>query len=608
MNIKSFLKNVCLIMFFAGLLVFSSCIQGENEITSAECSNTEIRVYESYQEQGIGFSRQLNVFASNSQSKGLPELTVTASISEYVKVIPLDERNLTYDTIPAQTIEVTIPASSDKSHIYETIFKDNSIVVAPTYSVEIIPVSCDEVITKDDEEIKAESDAFRCDESIVDITVTECEGEYTFSWEAVGNTGLAGYEYQIYGKTINLGGTSPVVFATSDLDFSQEAGVLVKDGVECGLLAISEECNNEVVTGTTGVLTINEALAAGEDLSISLTDADLNQDENTAETTTVTVTTTSNDTETVTLTETGANTGIFEGTLNTALGSAGIENNNTLEVEDDIVVTVTYTDALDATGNELIVTQTVTVANSPGTLGTLTINPTLEAGETLSITLQDADLATDGSATITVTTSLGETENVSLTEDTDGIFIGTLTTLQGSSAGTDNDGFIVIEDGVIVTVTYNDTKDDTGIAATVSENVTATGSTGPPPSSTVNVGGTDYDVSDADYSINTAPNPDEMTITITSAGMIGLDLFAQVILTSDISDAFPTGTYTFNATNQGVSNLSSGSLNDVSTTFDVTGGTVDLTDNLDGTYTIELNLTTTSGTFTGTVIEVVEQF
>ncbi|KAA0955606.1 S-layer homology domain-containing protein [Sporosarcina sp. ANT_H38] len=96
-------------------------------------------------------------------------------------------------------------------------------------------------------------------------------------------------------------------------------------------------------TTVTGKLTVApNAVAVNGTVKVTVTDADLNVDSAKADTVIVTV-----GSANLTLTETGNSTGIFEGTT-AALATAG-------------PVVITYTDAKDATGKELKVTETITV-------------------------------------------------------------------------------------------------------------------------------------------------------------------------------------------------------------------------------------------------------
>ena len=115
-----------------------------------------------------------------------------------------------------------------------------------------------------------------------------------------------------------------------------------------------------------------------------------------------------------------------------------------------------------------------------GNQGRLTITPapTFVVASALQVTVADADLNTNTltaeTQSVTVTTSKGETEVVLLTETglNTGIFTGTLTTVDSSTAGASGDDNVVSADiGTTVSVTYLDTDSDgagTDVALTAS--------------------------------------------------------------------------------------------------------------------------------------------
>ncbi|MDT8316975.1 MAG: DUF11 domain-containing protein [bacterium] len=89
----------------------------------------------------------------------------------------------------------------------------------------------------------------------------------------------------------------------------------------------------------------------GDTIAIRVEDADQNSIASEAQALTVAISTPSGDSETVTLTETGADTGIFTGSIPSS-GAAPSIGDGALQVEAIETVTVTYTDALDASLNE----------------------------------------------------------------------------------------------------------------------------------------------------------------------------------------------------------------------------------------------------------------
>ena len=95
--------------------------------------------------------------------------------------------------------------------------------------------------------------------------------------------------------------------------------------------------------------------------------------------------------------------------------------------------------------------------------GTLTADATSVPGAAFSITISDTDLDTDGGAIETVDVDVvnditSEIETVTLTETgpNTGVFVGSMTTTSGLTAGTDNDGTIVTQGNDTLTVSYID--------------------------------------------------------------------------------------------------------------------------------------------------------
>lgn len=145
------------------------------------------------------------------------------------------------------------------------------------------------------------------------------------------------------------GGASVELFATTGSFAAFDASMrLVGDTANGGLT-----CNS--VVGATGTVTITDSVPGGN-ITVTVTDADLNTNPALVETIVVTVVNdVTGESENVTLTETGPNTGIFAGPLGTIFGvAAGANNDGTLNTQASDTVTVTYDDALDASGADPI--------------------------------------------------------------------------------------------------------------------------------------------------------------------------------------------------------------------------------------------------------------
>ena len=225
-----------------------------------------------------------------------------------------------------------------------------------------------------------------------------------------------------------------------------------------------------VLGGVTGEVTITDTSIPGDTLDIVVTDNDLNLDITSIDIIEVVVVNDqTGETETITLTESGVDTGVFEGTVETIFGDmAGTNDDGTFNTQAGNTVTVTYDDELDNTGNNPApITDVDDVIG--GVTGEVTITETSIPGDTLDIVVTDNDLNQDINSieaieVIVINDETGESEIITLTEtgaDT-GIFEGTVDTVFGDIAGTDNDGIFNTQAGDTVTVTYDDELDTLG--------------------------------------------------------------------------------------------------------------------------------------------------
>ncbi|MDY0781598.1 hypothetical protein [Tenacibaculum sp. IB213877] len=222
-----------------------------------------------------------------------------------------------------------------------------------------------------------------------------------------------------------------------------------------------------ILGGVNGVVVVDETAKVGEDITITVTDVDLNMDITVAEIITVEVTSDKGETETVTLTETGVDTGVFTGTITTVYGAnAGANNDASFNVSTNTVLTTSYTDVLNEQGAEVVINSTTTMLG--GATGTILVEGTANVGDDLTVTVTDADLNTNNSVaetiTVEVTSDKGEIETVTLTEtgiDT-GIFVGVIATVSGANAGVNNDDTLNAENNTVITATYQDMFDANG--------------------------------------------------------------------------------------------------------------------------------------------------
>lgn len=239
-------------------------------------------------------------------------------------------------------------------------------------------------------------------------------------------------------------------------------------------------------TNSTGSIMFVENLAGTGDLTafninsefyVKVTDPDQNTDPSTKQTVTIKATTPTGDTETIVLTETSVNSGVFTGTLHSGLQATPTPENAEIEVVNGTIVTASYIDEKDASGNlnqtrtdtivaNLVVTQTGTiafVADSSGAGNATTVVP----GSSIFVRVDDANLnaspTTIETTQITLTTTSGETETLTLTETgaNTGIFVASLPTSYQPQPITENSN-LEIEQGVTITATYVDALTQTG--------------------------------------------------------------------------------------------------------------------------------------------------
>ena len=122
--------------------------------------------------------------------------------------------------------------------------------------------------------------------------------------------------------------------------------------------------DDTLVTGVDGSVISDPEVSPGGSVSITVNDADVNTIAAVVERIVVAVTNgTTAELEQVELVETGANTGVFIGTLTTAdAPGADVNNNASMNVAFGDTLTVTYTDQVDATGARVDRTDTTLVA------------------------------------------------------------------------------------------------------------------------------------------------------------------------------------------------------------------------------------------------------
>jgi len=239
-----------------------------------------------------------------------------------------------------------------------------------------------------------------------------------------------------------------------------------------GASALSNQVDarvSKIQVGTTGILEVTPSIIPGEKINLTLTDADLNKNVNLIETIELaTINDVTGEKELLTYTETGANTGIFTATVDTAYGiNAGTNDDGLFNVQANDTLTTTYNDELTDTGDSATITATTDVTG--GFTGILEATPSISAGESVSLSLFDKDLNKDSNSVeiielTTINTATGETEILTYTETgvNTGVFVATVETAYGKTAGTNNDGEFNVKSGDTLNTNYKDEFIDTG--------------------------------------------------------------------------------------------------------------------------------------------------
>ena len=167
-------------------------------------------------------------------------------------------------------------------------------------------------------------------------------------------------------------------------------------------------------------------------------------------------------TETLILDESGAQTGLFTGSINTVFALTAVSDDNTIQAQAGDVIVFSYDDLLDGNGNTVPRTDQTNVIG--GTDGSLRVTVVSQPGDTVRVRLTDGDLNTDPNqqetTTVTAVNNItNESETITLTEldIDDEIFFGIVETTPGAVAGTDNDGTFNTQEGDELVATYDDT-------------------------------------------------------------------------------------------------------------------------------------------------------
>jgi trimeric autotransporter adhesin len=122
----------------------------------------------------------------------------------------------------------------------------------------------------------------------------------------------------------------------------------------------------DVIGGADGSAQITDATQPGDVIYIKVADADLNADNGVVETVQVVVSSSNGELETVTLTEVDVDDAVFFGSLASAAGGAGTDDDGTINGIKGDVLTLTYDDVVTALGDQVDRTDTDQVVNPFG--------------------------------------------------------------------------------------------------------------------------------------------------------------------------------------------------------------------------------------------------
>ncbi len=125
----------------------------------------------------------------------------------------------------------------------------------------------------------------------------------------------------------------------------------------------------------------------------------------------------------------------------------------------------------DATDQDFALVAYNLVSSSANGVVTLD-KATYRCDEPISVTVRDSDLAADGECSVTVSTSTGDTETLTLSETSEpGVLVGELET--AGAASVQGDGVLQIGDGALITASYEDADNGSGLPETKTDTATA---------------------------------------------------------------------------------------------------------------------------------------
>ncbi len=237
-----------------------------------------------------------------------------------------------------------------------------------------------------------------------------------------------------------------------------------------------------VVGGADGALVADAQRTPGQALTVTVIDADLNLSDAASETLDVSLQTSTGETELLTLEETAPQSGAFAAAIETAWGSAGADNDGTLEVQPGDTIVTQYQDALTAAGASALLTSTTYITGGAHDGSVALTEVTFLAGASLSVTVTDTDQLANvqpgpGNDTLPVTlTSASVSDSLSLTLSEDatvpGVFRGQAPTRFAAAATADV--LLQVQGADTVTVSYLDMWRTDGTTSGVPVSDTAT--------------------------------------------------------------------------------------------------------------------------------------
>lgn len=297
------------------------------------------------------------------------------------------------------------------------------------------------------------------DQTLVTVTLTETgpnTGVFTKSL-------VVGKDFKVSalptGATAGTTSTSVEMKYTETITSDRNAGVIREKSVKVGT--------------ATGMVELTPSLIGpGTKFTIRVTDSDLNVNPEgvdsvasatTADWVKITSDASGTATSTVGLEETGANTGVFEATVQLSPRASGVAGVFTASDFDHAftalpgdILSVRYTDQKDTSGNKVVVSKTFLVTSVDPTM---TADTSVAAGNTITLTVEDADANLDGDAQDSIRIRVtSDSDSVGLelsaleTEINSGIFTVQIPTTTSVSAGS-----ITVKTSDSIYLKYSDT-------------------------------------------------------------------------------------------------------------------------------------------------------